>query len=54
MFVPMKRRTVLGSLAASALATAVDRPARGQGRPVRIGVLGDFSSVGRANSGPGS
>jgi len=46
----MNRRAVLAGLAASAAAG----PAWAQAQPLRIGVLGDFSSVGRANSGPGS
>ncbi len=49
---PIERRAVLGGLAASAMAAT--GPASAQTRPLRIGVLGDFSSVGRANSGPGS
>jgi len=49
---PIHRRAVLASAAVSAL--AAPRPARAQNRPLRIGVLGDFSNIGRANSGPGS
>ncbi len=49
---PIHRRAVLASAAVSAF--AAPRPARAQNRPLRIGVLGDFSNIGRANSGPGS
>ena len=49
---PIDRRAVLAGVAASALAACP--AARAQVKPLRIGVLGDFSSVGRANSGPGS
>lgn len=48
---PIERRAVLAEIATSAMAAT--GPASAQARPLRIGVLGDFSSVGRANSGPG-
>jgi len=54
MTLPIERRTMLAGLAASTLAAAVTGPALAQAGPLRIGVLGDFSSVGRDNSGPGS
>jgi branched-chain amino acid transport system substrate-binding protein len=48
--IPLTRRGLLGTAAAAA--TLATRPARAQTRPIKIGVLGDESSMYRDLSGP--